>query len=55
MNSWGKGDIIGCGLDFMNHEIFYTFNGNLVGPAFHNVKISSEECSLLYATVSFGN
>lgn len=27
----GKGDVIGCGLNFMTKELFWTKNGELVG------------------------
>lgn len=35
---WGKGDTVGCGLDFAKNCIFYTKNGEFLGSAFDNVR-----------------
>ncbi|KAG8220145.1 hypothetical protein J3R82DRAFT_1171 [Butyriboletus roseoflavus] len=35
--TFGVGDIIGCGIDFTQHKIFYTKNGSLLGTVFENV------------------
>jgi hypothetical protein len=34
---FGRDDIIGCGIDFINKSIFYTLNGNFLGIAFQDV------------------
>jgi hypothetical protein len=32
--TFGIGDTVGCGIDYLSHCIFYTLNGRLLGPAF---------------------
>ena len=39
--AFGPGDIVGCGLDYIKKEIFYTLNGSYLGPAFLDVNIGS--------------
>jgi hypothetical protein len=45
--SFGQGDIIGCGIDYRDHSIFYTLNGQFLGKAFKDVTSGIE----LYPTV----
>lgn len=35
--TFGFGDIIGCGIDFTTHKMFYTKNQNYLGPIFDDV------------------
>jgi hypothetical protein len=44
------GDIIGCGVDFMAMEIFFTKNGRMLKPSFHNV-----EAKELFPSVSLSS
>ncbi|KAJ8130645.1 hypothetical protein O1611_g2981 [Lasiodiplodia mahajangana] len=46
-DSYGRGDTIGCGVNFAKETAFFTLNGELVGPAFHGIK------GKLYPAVSF--
>lgn len=36
--SFSCGDIIGCGVDYRDHSIFYTINGKYLGKAFKDVQ-----------------
>jgi hypothetical protein len=40
--SFGLGDIVGCGIDYRDHSIFYTLNGNFLGKAFKNIQTGIE-------------
>lgn len=46
---------MGCGIDFLRSNIFYTLDGKFIGIAFPNIEIPSEENSVLYPTVSMAN
>ena len=35
--SFGVDDVIGCGIDYLHHEIFFTKNGNYLGPAWKHL------------------
>jgi hypothetical protein len=35
--SFSVGDIIGCGYDYRNQEVFFTLNGRYLGIAFHDI------------------
>ncbi|KIP02849.1 hypothetical protein PHLGIDRAFT_78477 [Phlebiopsis gigantea 11061_1 CR5-6] len=35
--TFDTGDVIGCGVDFTKHKVFYTKNGNFLGLVFENV------------------
>lgn len=45
---WKEGDVIGCGIDFLTAEVFYTQNGVYLGTANRGIAISSP----WYAAVS---
>ncbi|TFK40926.1 concanavalin A-like lectin/glucanase domain-containing protein [Crucibulum laeve] len=45
---FGVGDIVGCGIDFTTHKMFFTRNGTYLGPVFENVGKDTE----LYPSVS---
>lgn len=45
--SFGSGDIVGCGIDYRDHSIFYTLNGEFLGKAFKDVNTGME----LYPTI----
>lgn len=34
---WGRGDVVGCGFDFVQQSIFFTKNGVMLGTAFQGV------------------
>lgn len=34
---FGPNDVVGCGLDYKTHEIFFTLNGQYLGVAFEGV------------------
>lgn len=34
---FGKGDVVGCGVDFVRQEVFYTKNGKHLGVAFRDI------------------
>lgn len=38
--TFGAGDIIGCGIDYMHRAIFYTRNGEFLGYAFEQLSLS---------------
>lgn len=40
--SFGQGDIVGCGIDYRDHSIFYTLNGRFLGKAFKEIKTGIE-------------
>ncbi|KAJ1917243.1 hypothetical protein H4219_003327 [Mycoemilia scoparia] len=44
---FSTGDIIGCGINFMNNSGFYTRNGVYLGTAFQNIDLSTQ----LYPTI----
>ncbi|KIK70347.1 hypothetical protein GYMLUDRAFT_253738 [Collybiopsis luxurians FD-317 M1] len=35
--TFGLGDVVGCGIDFSTHRMFFTKNGTFLGPVFENV------------------
>ncbi|KIJ68831.1 hypothetical protein HYDPIDRAFT_179848 [Hydnomerulius pinastri MD-312] len=45
-STFGVGDIIGCGIDFSQHKVFYTKNGALLGTVFDNV---GKDCDIFPA------
>lgn len=47
---FGKGDTVGCGINFFKNEVFFTKNGTLFGDQ----TIRLEKISELFATVSLG-
>ncbi|GMM36233.1 glucose-induced degradation complex subunit [Saccharomycopsis crataegensis] len=49
--SFGYNDIIGCGIDFYNKQIFYTKNGEYLGPAF--TKLAN--CQFLTPVIGFNS
>ena len=36
--TWREGDIVGCGINFMEKSVFYTLNGALLGTAFEDIQ-----------------
>jgi hypothetical protein len=36
---YGKGDTVGCGVDYSRHAIFFTHNGKFLGYAFENLSV----------------
>lgn len=38
---WKEGDVIGCGIDFIRSEVFYTLNGEWLGVSHRGLQIKS--------------
>lgn len=47
--AWNSGDVIGCGIDYRSHTIFYTRNGKFLGNAFD---FTDDTPQFLYPTVT---
>jgi SPRY domain len=45
---YGKGDTVGCGVDYLNGGIFYTLNGKMLGYGWTGLEVSQKE---LYPTI----
>lgn len=45
---YGKGDTVGCGVDYLNGGIFYTLNGKMLGYGWTGLEVNQKE---LYPTI----
>lgn len=43
MEKFNNGDVIGCGINFIKKELFFTHNGNYKGAAFRLTEIAIDQ------------